>query len=63
MSRASQAFAFGVPKFTWELERVEDRYRCRCENHPQVEGWGDTEQEAIQQAVLAIRDAAEKAEI
>lgn len=63
MSRQSQAFAFGVPKFTWEVNKVEDRYRCRCENHPAVEGWGQTEQEAIQNAVVAIRDAAEKAEI
>ena len=70
MSHRSQAFATGVPKFTWRLERIQQqtaavdgRYKCTCENHPAVFAFGDTEQEAMLNAQAAIESAAERVDL
>lgn len=64
MSRKSQAFAEGVQKFSWALEKLpEGGYQCTCRNHPAIVGTGETEQAAMRAATVAIRDAAEKADL
>lgn len=70
MSRRSQAFATGVPAFTWRLERLEQqtaqadgRFKCTCENHPAVFAFGNTEQEALLNAQAAIEVAADRVDL
>lgn len=63
MSRRSQAMAEGTQKFTWSIHEVEGRYRARCENHPGIEGWGQSEQVALNDAREKITVASEKADL
>lgn len=68
MSRRSSAFAEGVQKFSWKLERFtgqdgRERHRAVCLNYPQITGLGDNEQAALSKGKEAIRDASLKAEL
>lgn len=66
MSRTSQAMADGQPKFTWMVEEIESnegRYKCTCENYPQVFAFGDTEQQAIRLANSVMEQKVDRAEI
>lgn len=62
MSRRSQAFAEGVQKFSWRVERVTDgRYKAESESHPGIVAFGDTEQQAMTAAKDKIYDEVTKA--
>lgn len=67
MSRRSQAFSQGQPAFSWKVQRIEQdafgkptRFMCECRNHPQVKGFGDTEEQAIRAASKAMEHAVEQ---
>lgn len=60
MSRKSHAFADGTPKFSWRIKQIDTprgRYVCECVTHPDIVGFGDSEQLAM----LAAKRAMEKA--
>lgn len=66
MSRSSQSFAQGQPKFSWEINKVdaeEGKFRAVCLNHPQIVGFGKSEQEAMLNAREAMETAVDRAEI
>ena len=69
MSRRSQAFADGQPAFSWRVEAIEPadaskgRFKCTCKTHPEVFGFGDTEELAILHANKAMETAVDKADV
>lgn len=68
MSRKSQAYADGTSKFTWTVTEVEHpnqegRYKCSCDNFPEIYAFGETESQAIRLANSAMETAVDKAEV
>ena len=64
MSRRSQAFAEGVQKFSWEINKLPDgNYRATCINFPHIVGTGPSEQFALVKGQEAIDTASRKAEL
>ena len=64
MSRRSQAFAEGVQKFSWEINKLPDgNYRATCINFPHIKGEGPSEQFALVKGQEAIDTASRKAEL
>lgn len=66
MSRRSQAFADGNPKFSWKIERLaaegsEPRYKCSCKTHPDIYAFGHDEQTAMRAASRLMETALETA--
>lgn len=68
MSRRSHAFAEGVQKFSWNLERFVDsdgRERCKatCSNFPHISAIAENEQAALSKAKQQVIEAGQKAEL